>query len=913
MACDTQAVAGCKSNTAVKHMSAPRHNPPKIFLRFFRWYCHPKLRDGIEGDMVELYQERVHGEGKRAANLKFMIDVISLFRPGIVRKFNFNLTPSFMFGNYLKISWRYIVKNKAFSAINVLGLAIGLAACVLIFEFVSFELSFDRFNSKVNRIFRVTNDRLQNGKLIQHGTIMYPTIGHTMAKDFPEIEEHTRLMPVGEMNVRVNDKNFRGDIGFFADERFLRVFDYKLIAGDRTTLLASPFTVALSEKTARKFFNYNDDDLSTLIGKTFLWGLDEKPYEVKGIFENVPSNSHLQFDALISYTTLTVNDPDADNSWRWSDMYHYIVLKAGADPKTLEGKFPEFSQRYFKGTEVTGSIEKFYLQPLADAHLYSDYEYDIATTASGKAVWSMLIVAIFILVIAWINYINLTTSRAIDRGKEVGLRKVMGAFKSQLIMQFIFETILLTAMAALIAITITTIVQPSFNEMVGIQLSWKLLLTQLTSQHIWIVIVALCGGAILAGFYPAFILSRYQPVTVLKGKFARSAKGNFLRKSLVVFQFTMSATLICGTLVVTKQLRYMNTTDLGINLKNILVVREPELVSWDSTFISRVEDFKHTVKNISGIVNATTSWRLPGDRLGRAFNVRVDGQPKDLQYTVSHMGVDFDYFKTMEVDLLAGRSFTPADHNPDFGKLKSIIINKHAMHLFGFKDPSEAIGQQLLWGGEDGMRKWEIIGVMNDYHQEALQKPMEPIVFRPAYSTNSPISIKINAIDQAHILSLVEATYKKFFPGNSFEYTFLEDRYNKQYADDKRFGTVIGIFTALAILVACLGLIGLSSYTAALRTKEIGIRKTLGASVANIVSLLSVEFVSLVAVSGLISLPIAYVGLSRWLEAYPYRITLNWFTFLIPVMLIILIAAITIGFHVLKTALTKPVETLRYE
>jgi putative ABC transport system permease protein len=588
------------------------------------------------------------------------------------------------------------------------------------------------------------------------------------------------------------------------------------------------------------------------------------------------------------------------------------VLKPGVNYKDLESKFPDFSERYFQGDRVSGSIEEFYLQPMKDAHLYSNYEYDIATTASGRAVWSMLIIAIFILVIAWINYINLTTSRAIDRAKEVGVRKVMGAFKAQLIKQFVFESILLTLMAALLAIGIIILLQSSFNEIVGSDLSWNLLFNSLTPRQLLWIAVGGISGTILAGFYPAFILSNYQPATVLKGKFTRSAKGSLLRKALVVFQFTASSALICGTLIVSKQIEFMNQVDLGINLKDVMVVQAPELLEYDSTFIVRMEDFKNELSGITGVLNATTSWRLPGDRLGRAFNIRIEGQPADLRYTVSQLGIDYDYFKTMDVELLVGRQFEATDHDPDFSKLKSIIINKNALTLFGFKDPQEAIGQNVLWG-DDGARKWTIIGVVCDYHQEALQKPMEPMVFRPTYSTYSPISIKIQSADKTQMISHIESVYKKFFPGNSFEYTFLQDRYNNQYQDENRFGKIVSIFTGLAIVVACLGLIGLSSYTAIMRTKEIGIRKVLGASVASIVSILSIDFVRLVAIASMLSLPIAYYGMTKWLEAYTYRISLGWTLFATPVFIVIVIAAVTIGLQVLQTALTKPMDTLKYE
>jgi putative ABC transport system permease protein len=890
------------------------NHPPQLFLRFFRWFCHPELRRHIEGDLVELYHLQCARAGKRKADIRFAIDVMLLFRPGIIGpiKSDVNLNHYGMLKSYFITSWRTITKNKGFAAINVFGLAIGLAACILILQFVIFELSFDTFHSKLDRTYRITNDRFQNGKLIQHGTITYPTIGPVMARDYPEIEDYVRVMPGGTLNVRIDDKNFRGDQSFFTDQNFFSVFDFKLLAGDGSTLLKDPHTAVLTESTARKYFSPESNNLSTLIGKTFYWGLDSQPYEVKGIVSNPPANSHFQFAALISYSTVTTFDKDADISWTWSDMYHYLVLKPGTDPKSLEKKFEDFSERYFKGDKVTGSIEKFYLQPMREAHLYSDYEYDFAVTASGKAVWAMVIVAVFILVIAWINYVNLTTSRAMERAKEVGLRKVMGAFKSQLIYQFILESLLITGAAALIAIMLVTSLQPSFNHLVGTGLTWNFLLENLTAQQVAIIVAGLVGGAMIAGIYPAFILSRYQPVMVLKGKFARSATGNFFRKSLVIFQFTASAALITGTLIVTRQIEFMNKAELGFGLNNIVVVRSPELLAYDSTFITRVEDFKEALKQFSSVTNATTSWRIPGDRLGRAFNIRIDGQPAETHYTVSHVGVDYDYFKTMGVRVIAGRPFLPSDHHANFEKLNTIIINKNAMHLFGFANPDDALGREVLWGN-DGTRKWKIIGVVNDYHQEGLQKPMEPMLFRPAYSPGSPISIKLQGANIDQTLAGIEGIYKKFFPGNSFEYFFLESQYKRQYQDDNRFGKVITIFTVLAMIVASLGMIGLSSYTALQRTKEIGIRKVLGASVSNIVSILSFGFIKLVLIASLISLPIAYYFMNEWLQGYAYRINLGWLLFALPVIIVVLIAAVTIFFQVLKAALTKPAETLKYE
>jgi putative ABC transport system permease protein len=835
-----------------------------------------------------------------------------------------------MLRNYFKIALRNILKNKVFSAINVFGLGIGLASCLLIFQFVTFQLSFDTFNEKFDRIYRVTNDRFQHGKMIQHGTIMYPTIGPMMAKDYPEIEEYTRMMPGGDLNVRIDDRNYRGENVIFADEHMLSVFSYPLVAGDKNTALKDPRGMVLTEKTAAKYFQLPIENAAEALNKTLLWGLDDRPYKITAIIRNIPENSHLRFDALASYSTLYEGDQkDADISWQWSDMRHYLVLKPGVDYKTLEAKFPAFSDRYFQGDKVSGSVEKFYLQPLKDAHLYSDYEYDIAETASGKAVWGMLVVAVFILVIAWINYINLTTSRAMDRAKEVGLRKVMGAVKNQLMKQFILESILVSLIAFAVAIIIVQVLQSSFNEIIRGNLSWLKVFTEMRTTSIFGLITIMAGGILLSGFYPAFILSSYQPVTVLKGKFQRSAKGSFLRKSLVVFQFTASAALITGTLIVSKQLNYMNDADLGMNIKNTLIINGPELTAWDSTFINRVEDYKHALGSIKGVSVVGVSSRLPGSRLGRSFGIRLADMPSDQKYTLSNYSVDYSFFDVYGIKMLAGRKFTPLDHNPDFNELRTVIINESAVKLLGIPGNEEAIGRELVWGtinrpanapkGGAGTtigpvdRKWTIVGVVNDFHQESLKKPKEAIVFRPVYSTYAPTSVKIDKGEEQQVIAAAEAVYKKFFPGNSFEYSFLEERYNSQYNDDNRFGKIIGIFTFLGIVISCLGLIGLSSYTAIQRTKEIGIRKVLGATTMSIVSLLSADFIKLVLFATALSLPVAWYFMNEWLASYTYRITMGWLMFALPVVLIVVIAAITISAQVLKTAMADPARTLKYE
>ncbi|OOG70753.1 hypothetical protein B0E43_17970 [Algoriphagus sp. A40] len=818
-----------------------------------------------------------------------------------------------MYKSYFKIVWRNLLKNKAFSTINIAGLGIGLAACLLILQFVKFELSYDTFHKKLDRTYRVTNDRFQNGNLIQHGTITYPTIGPTMAKDYPEIEEYTRLMPGGEMNVRIDDQNFRGDNGHFADERFFSVFDFELLAGDRTTLLKEPFTAVLTETTARRYFEANDGDYSDLIGKSFQQGLDSQPYVVKGICKDIPENSHIQFDVLVSYSTLySGEDKEADISWQWSDMRHYLVLKEGADYKALEAKFPEFSERYFQGEKVTGSEEKFYLQPLREAHLYSDYEYDIAKTASGKAVWAMLVVAGFILLIAWINYINLTTSRALERAKEVGLRKVMGAVKSQLVKQFFLESLVITFFASVLAILLVLVFQSGFNTVIGSGLSVSTLFDSVDSPAVLIAFGLLLGGALVSGFYPALVLSSYQPVTVLKGKFGRSAKGNLLRKGLVIFQFTASVALIACTIIVSRQLTFMNQADLGMRIENTVIVQGPELTQFDSTFITRVESYKNELNQINGVVNTTTSSRIAGDRLGRAFGIRLASQEDDANYTLSHIGIDYNYFDTYEIALLAGRKFLTTDHKSRFEDLTAIILNESAVRLLGIENPEEAVGQELIWGA-NGTRKWNIVGVVDDFHQESLHKPMEAIAFRPTYSTFSPTSIKVESDQTQEVIASIEATYKKFFPGNSFEYAFLDQNYQRQYNDDRRFGQIINIFTGIAILISCLGLMGLASYTTSQRTKEIGVRKVLGASVGSILFNLSKDLLKPIGIAILLATPFAWYMMNNWIQQFVYRINLGWWTFAVAGAAVGLIALVTIGVQSLKAANTNPIKSLRSE
>src|SRR5215203_613236 len=594
-----------------------------------------------------------------------------------------------MIKHYLKISFRNLWKYKSFAAINIAGLAIGMATCLLILQYVSFKLSFDQFHKKAHNIYRVVNDRYQQGKLIQHGTITYSGVGRAMNNDFEEVIQNTRVAPSGEAIITYNDKKIAEPDLLFADSNFLSVFDFPLVAGDRQSVLIRPNTVLLSEKLIDKIFDHEGADYDQFVGKAITLWTDSMPYRIEGVLKNIPENSHLQFQMLISYRTLINRWKEAEHDFTQSDFWHYVHLKRGTDHKALNAKLGAFSQKYFEGNKISGSDETFYLQPLSKAHLYSDFEYEIGRTGSATVVWALLIIALFIIVIAWVNYINLATARSVERAREVGIRKVVGCERRQLIFQFLAESALVNLISIGLAIILVLLLQSEFNKLLNYQLSLSYLLTKgLNGYSILIGLISIIiAGIFVSGLYPAFVLSSFKPIAVLKGKFSSSQKGIFFRKALVLGQFTVTIGLIIGSLVVMKQIRYMNKTQLGFNMDQVLVIKPPTLTNFDSTFISRVNSFKEELKQIAHVQGATTSWNVPGGDIGRSFNVRQADSAATNKFTVRHTSVDYDFLDVYGVILIAGRNFSRADHDPRGNKLHNMLINKSAAKLLGFSSP----------------------------------------------------------------------------------------------------------------------------------------------------------------------------------------------------------------------------------
>lgn len=813
-----------------------------------------------------------------------------------------------MFKSYFSTAWRNLAKNKVFSIINITGLSIGIAACLLILQYVSFQLSFDRFNKNAADIFRVTNDRYQNGKLIQHGTITYSAVGKAMQDDFPEVINHTRMRPAYGVMI-TEDKKIGDQGGYFVDNAFLDMFSYPLIAGDKSTSLTAPFSLVLSQTLANTLFDKHSN-AADIMGKVI--SFDGIPCKVTAICANPPENSHLKFKFLLSYNSL-YSGPNpwkqSDYDFTDSDFWHYIQLRPGTDYKTVEAKLPAFSDRHFQGNKISGSVEKFYLQPLTSAHLYSDYEYELANTDSATIVWSMLIIAALIISIAWVNYINLSTAKSADRAREVGVRKVSGATRLQLIKQFLTESFVVNMIALGLAIILVALLQPAFNHLIQYHLSLSYLFHN--GLHGWNVIALLLAilvaGIFVSGFYPAFVLSSFKPIVVLKGKYTTSSKGIHLRRILVVSQFAITIALIIGSFVVYSQMRYISKQDLGINLSQVLVVRGPGLTQFDSTFITRSDAFKDELKKIPHVQNVANSWSVAADEMGRDFDLSLSSDEHAPHFTTRKVAVSPEFVPMYGIRLLAGRNFDATDYNADGNKVHSILLNQNVSKLLGFAKPDDAIGKIIHVEG----RQWDVIGVISDFHQKSLRYPLEPLILMPLYSTNSAISVRVDTKDITATMKAIQAQYDAYFPGNLFDYYFLDARFNQQYANDQLFGRIFGIFSALAISIACLGLLGLSLFTTTQRTKEIGVRKVMGASVANIIVLLSKDFIKLVCIAFLIAAPVAWLVMNHWLSDFAYRINISVWIFVVAALLSVFIALATISFQAVKAALANPVKSLR--
>lgn len=805
-----------------------------------------------------------------------------------------------MIRNYFKIAWRNIRRQKSYAFINIAGLAIGVAACLLILQYVSFELSYENFQENGDRIYRVHQDRYDNGKLSTQWAGGAYAVGNSFKDAIPEIEEYVKVVPENEVTAVKGDQPVKFEKVYFTTASFFDVFTFPLLEGDAKTALKEPYTVALSESTARLLFGTTD-----VIGKKLELNRRNN-YTITAVYRDAPENTQIRPEMLLSYETfIKFQGPDnnPEQAWAWDGCLTYLLLKKGADPKTVEAKFPpivekgvgELMKRF--NASVTYS-----LLPLGDIHLHSHFLQEPGPTGDGKTTYLLLGIAFFIAVIAWVNYVNLATARAVGRAREVGIRKTIGSRRRQLVFQFLAESAVLNALALLLAVVLVMIAIPGFNRLSGQHLSFSLFAT----KGFWLGMVGLfVTGIIMSGLYPAFILSGFKPIQVLKGKVIASRQGSLLRKGLVVFQFAASLFLLIGTVAVFKQIKFMQSQSLGINIDQMLVVKPP-VVGIDSTYMQKLTAFKDELKTEVSVGGVAVSTSVPGSSVDwNAGGIKLVGAPESDQKQYRVIGVDYDFLGMYGFQVVAGRAFSR-----DFGSdPQAVIFNRKAVEQLGFNDPAEAIGKQIdFWG-----QQYTIAGVIENFHQQSLREAYEPLILRLIPAVRGMMSIKTPADRVDNTIAAVKTKWAKFFPGNTFEYFFLDDHFDEQYRADQRFGGVFTLFTSLAILVACLGLFGLASFTTIQRTREIGIRKVLGASVPGILKLLYREFAWLLLIAFVIAVPLSWLMIQNWLQAYAFRIDIHWSFFVLPFMVIILVALLTVSMQSIKAALANPVQSLRTE
>jgi putative ABC transport system permease protein len=805
-----------------------------------------------------------------------------------------------MIKNYLLISLRTLRKHKLFSFINILGLSTGIAASVLLMNYVAFEWSFDRFHTEADRTFRMQLDTYRNGVKESGSLIIYYGAGPAIKEAFPEVETYVRLHRADGM---INYHSPSGELishherkSLYADSTFFDVFSFPLIDGDPAHLLRNPSSVVISESAAKKYFG-NDDPIGKTITLTTEWKGGE--YTVEGIFRDVPQNSHLQFDFLFAIENLLSNQQFKDGAWYWANFYTYVQLKRGSDAAAFEKKLPMVIEKHL-GQQLRriNTEEKLLIQPIADIHLQSELPTDNAISGNYKTVSFLLIISFLIVGIAWINYVNLSTARASERAREVGMRKVMGSGKRELILQFMFESTLLTTLSLTIATMIVIFATPYFNGFMGIGADG------IPTQNFQLIMIAIAViGTFLAGLYPAFVMSSFKPLSALKGKSPKSSGSVFVRRGLVILQFASSVILIVAALTIYTQLSFMRNQDLGMTLDQKVVVRSPKIIKSDS-YLNEMSYFKQRLKSQSAVTHITSSSEVPGKSIFWTMESRLKSENDDVRRIANVMAVDEEFIPAFDMKLIAGRNFsqTLADLN------EATIVNEAMLLASGFTNAEEAIGQELLIG-EFQLKR--IIGVVKNFHQQSLHEAPTPIIFYYIPWVQDYITFSMTSTNVRETMGIIQQEYKKAFPDNAFNFFFLDDQYNAQYTSDERSWKAFIFFSMLSIVIACLGLFGLSSFVVDQRSKEIAIRKVLGASSRMIAFVLSKEFLTLVVISIVLAAPLSWLLMNEWLQDFAFRIDVPWWSIGTAAASVILIAWVTISYQTIKASMANPVDAIK--
>ena len=865
-------------------------------LRLLSYTCPDFLYEEVSGDLEEMYLDRLKSEGKFKAGLFLFWEAItslklySLFRKS--QKKTYKQSQFVMFNHYLKVALRNLRHQTSFNFLNIGGLAIGLASFLMIALFVQHELSYDTWQDDYENIYRIPMEISSEGNTRKFSMIAGP-VAPTLKKDFPAVENTLRLWERSTRLVRTpNGQNFYEDHVYNAEASFFEFFTVGMIEGDPSSALANPNTAVLSLETAKKYFGD-----APVVGQVLT--INNFDYEVTGVMENTPGNTHHDFNMLVSWTSL--GDWSALDNWHSTMFPTYVKLRPDTDTEAFAEAISGLAYTYVPmDLEAQKQDYKYNLQPISDIHLYSDYGFESKPTGSANSVYIFSIIGFMILLIAVLNFVNLSTARAENRAKEVGMRKVMGAQRFSLIKQHMGEALLFSFFSVLIAVFLFVLALPWYNQLVNINFDFSILLNPKVAAGI-LGITFVVG--LLAGFYPALVLSSFNPMGMFKTQ-GKNSRGAVLRKVMVVGQFSISVILIIGTLTVFKQLQHMMNKELGFETEQMLVI--PIRGGFDRE--EKQDLIKNEFNSLAAVEHVTLSSSVPGRGVSN-FAIRIDREENDMTQSMYHLFVDYDFSDTYGLEMIAGRDF-PEQRQSD--SLSSFVINEAAVKSFGWLTPEDALGNFIQTGA--GGFAAEIIGVFKDFNFESVDQETDPLVL----SNNdnwyrSLITLSLNSGDIPGTINQVEASWNSLFPDKAFDYFFLDESFNAQYADFERTGNILLTFSFLAIFIACLGLYGLATFAAQQKTKEIGIRKVLGATVASLTFTVSKDFLILVFIAIGLSVPIAWWLVSSWLEQFAYRISPDYSLFLIAGGIALLITILTVSWQSIKSALADPVKSLRSE
>lgn len=887
----------------------PEH-PPRLGLWLLRWLCREEYRDEVAGDLEEVYQWRLSQGKGTFARFRYFLDVFSAIRFFKGGKSLSKISNAMLF-SFVKSSFRSLRRHSGYTLLNILGLSVGLMVAIYILEYTSHELSYNQ-SARADQIYRVSNDYYRYGKLVYNSSQTFPAVGPGMVENLPEAVSQARLYNAdlgwGGATILTHpeqpDLKAREPDVYFADPAITCFFDLDMVAGKND--LSEPNTAILSVELAEKYFgniekavgsviNYNDD-------------LIQLQLKVTGVYTKPGFNLQIDLDALISYQTLSsVNADRFENNWRTNSVITFVELQPGTDVNNLETELEELALQFkpdYQNKDDKGEFERinhFFLMPIADIHLYSEFQNELGPVGDATTVNMLLIISVFITVIAWINFINLSTARSLSRAREVAVRKVIGANRRSLTVQFFIEALLINLLALVLAIGLVLVFQSFFNSFVELDLQVR----QLDFERFGLIgLLIFTAGTLLSGLYPAFMLAAFPAyATLQKSKTSRS--GIILRRALISFQLLFSFLLIIATLTMRSQLEYMNSQDLGFDPEQVLVMKGPTIRQSDGAENQRLLDlFKQRLQTMPTVSSAGSAGTIPGIGILRGIVLNRVKEGSDLN-SIERLVVDKHFLSTLGMNFLAGGDFheRPNEENP-------IIITESAALQLGFSGALEALDETIF---EFGQEERKVVGVLEDFHQESLEIQTDPMYFIRNERVNTYLVARLSRQNVAEALSQVEDLYQELFPGNPIESYFLDDFFGRQYERNELNRKVFGGFALVAIFVAALGLYGLSSYSALKRTKEIGVRKVLGATIPSLFLLLAREVFVLVAVGFLLAVPLAYYGLETWLQGFAYRMDLQVWLFAVPLVMILIITTLAVLERILNVAMTNPTRSLRNE